>query len=161
MILMKIARGRELLTPEQRLTIMQIPEDEWILVTYFTFSKRDLEIINRRRREENRLGFAVQLAVLRYPGWPYTHIKSIPDSVIHYISKQISATPSSLSLYPQRENTLWDHLKEIRNEYDFVSFNLKEYRMAFKYIHKLALENGDAIYLLHEVIDIIRKNKLI
>ena len=112
---MKIARGRELLTPEQRQSFMQIPEDEWILGTYFTFSKRDLEIVNKRRREENRLGFAVQVAILRYPGWPYTHIKSIPDSVIQYISKQIGASPSSLGHYPQRENTLWDHLKEIRS----------------------------------------------
>ncbi|NJP36871.1 Tn3 family transposase [Alkalicoccus luteus] len=158
---MKIARGRELLTPEQRQALMQIPEDEWVLGTYYTFSKRDLEIINKRRREENRLGFAVQLAVLRYPGWPYTHIKSISDSVVHYISKQIGATPSSLSLYPQRENTLWDHLKEIRSEYDFVSFTLKEYRMTFKHLHQLALENGDAIHLLHECIDFLRKNKII
>ncbi|MBG9550008.1 Tn3 family transposase [Cytobacillus firmus] len=158
---MKIARGRELLTPEQRQAFMQIPEDEWILGTYFTFSKRDLEIINKRRREENRLGFAVQLAVLRYPGWPYTHIKSIPDSVIQYISKQISASRSSLSYYPQRENTLWDHLKEIRSEYDFVTFTLSEYRMTFKRLHQLALENGDAIHLLHECIDFLRKNKII
>ncbi|MGE7307798.1 Tn3 family transposase [Priestia megaterium] len=158
---MKIARGRELLTPDQRLALMQIPEDEWILGTYYTFSKRDLEIINKRRREENRLGFAIQLAVLRYPGWPYTHIKSIPDSVIHYISKQIGTTPSSLSLYPQRENTLWDHLKEIRSEYDFLTFTLKEYRMTFKHLHQLALENGDAIHLLHECIDFLRKNKII
>ncbi|AST91705.1 DDE transposase [Sutcliffiella cohnii] len=158
---MKIARGRELLTPEQRQAFMQIPEDEWILGTYFTFSKRDLEIINKRRREENRLGFSVQLAILRYPGWPYTHIKSIPDSVIQYISKQISASPSSLSYYPQRENTLWDHLKEIRSEYDFVTFTLSEYRMTFKHLHQLALENGDAIHLLHECIDFLRKNKII
>ncbi|MBG9787445.1 Tn3 family transposase [Brevibacillus laterosporus] len=158
---MKIARGRELLTPEQRQALMQIPEDEWVLGTYYTFSKRDLEIINKRRREENRLGFAVQLAVLRYPGWPYTHIKNIPDSVIHYISKQIGATPSSLSLYPQRENTLWDHLKEIRSEYDFLTFTLKEYRMTFKHLHQLALENGDAIHLLHECRDFLRKNKII
>lgn len=158
---MKIARGRELLTPDQRLALMQIPEDEWVLGTYYTFSKQDLEIINKRRREENRLGFAVQLAVLRYPGWPYTHIKSIPDSVIHYITKQIGASPSSLSLYPQRENTLWDHLKEIRSEYDFVTFTLKEYRMTFKYLHQLALENGDAVHLLHECIDFLRKNKII
>ncbi|UYG98023.1 Tn3 family transposase [Cytobacillus firmus] len=158
---MKIARGRELLTPDQRLALMQIPEDEWVLGTYYTFSKRDLEIINRRRREENRLGFAVQLAVLRYPGWPYTHIKSIPDSVIHYISKQIGATPSTISLYPQRENTLWDHLKEIRSEYDFVTFTLKEYRMTFKHLHQVALENGDAIHLLHECIDFLRRNKII
>ncbi|MEK3977320.1 Tn3 family transposase [Psychrobacillus sp. FSL K6-2684] len=158
---MKFARGRELLTPEQRQALIQVPEDEWVLGTYYTFSKRDLEIINKRRREENRLGFAVQLAVLRYPGWPYTHIKNIPDSVIHYISKQINATPPSLSLYPQRENTLWDHLKEIRSEYDFVTFTLKEYRVAFKHLHQLALENGDAIHLLHECIDFLRKNKII
>ena len=158
---MKIARGRELLTPEQRQAFMQIPEDEWVLGTYFTFSKRDLEIVNKRRREENRLGFAVQLAVLRYPGWPYTHIKSIPDSVIQYISKQIGVSPSSLDHYPQRENTLWDHLKEIRSEYDFVTFTLSEYRMTFKYLHQLALENGDAIHLLHECIDFLRKNKII
>ena len=158
---MKIARGRELLTLEQRQDFMQIPEDEWILGTYFTFSKRDLEIVNKRRREENRLGFAVQLAVLRCPGWPYTHIKSIPESVIHYISKQIGATPSSISLYPQRENTLWDHLKELRSEYDFVTFTLREYRIAFKHLHQLAFENGDAIHLLHECIDFLRKNKII
>lgn len=158
---MKTARGRELLTPEQRQAFMQIPEDEWILGTYFTFSKRDLEIVNKRRREENRLGFAVQLAVLRYPGWPYTHIKSIPDSVLQYISKQIGASPSSLSHYPQRENTLWDHLKEIRSEYDFVTFTLREYRMTFKHLHQIALENGDAIHLLHECIDFLRKNKII
>lgn len=158
---MKAARSRELLTPEQRQVLMQIPEDEWVLGTYYTFSKRDLEIINKRRREENRLGFAVQLAVLRYPGWPYTHIKSIPDSVIHYISKQIGATPSSISLYPQRENTLWDHLKELRSEYDFVTFTLREYRIAFKHLHQLAFENGDAIHLLHECIDFLRKNKII
>ncbi|PEM20328.1 Tn3 family transposase [Bacillus wiedmannii] len=158
---MKIARGRELLTPEQRQALMQIPEDEWVLGTYYTFSNRDLEIINKRRREENRLGFAVQLAVLRYPGWPYTHIKNIPDSVIHYISKQISATPSSFILYPQRENTLWEHLKEIRSEYNFVTFTLKEYRMTFRHLHQLALENSDAIHLLHECIDFLRKNKII
>ncbi|WP_047981746.1 Tn3 family transposase [Ornithinibacillus contaminans] len=158
---MKIARGRELLTPDQRLALMQVPEDEWILGTYYTFSKQDLEVINKRRRVENRLGFAIQLAVLRYPGWPYTHIKSIPDSVIHYISKQIGTTPSSLSHYPQRENTLWDHLKEIRSEYDFVTFTLKEYRMTFKHLHQIALENGDAIHLLHGCIDFLRKNKII
>ncbi len=158
---MKIARGRELLTPDQRMALMQIPEDEWVMGTYYTFSKGDLEIINKRRREENRLGFAIQLAVLRYPGWPYTHIKSIPDSVIHYISKQIGTNPSSLSHYPQRENTLWDHLKEIRSEYDFVTFTLKEYRMTFKYLHQITLENGDAIHLLHECVDFLRKNKII
>lgn len=55
-------------TPEQRQALMQIPEDDRVLGTYYTFSKRDLEIINKPRREENRLEFAV----LRYPGFIHT-----------------------------------------------------------------------------------------
>lgn len=158
---MKIARGRELLTTDQRNLLMEIPEGDWIGGTYYTFSNQDLEIINKRRREENRLGFAVQMAVLRYPGWSYTHVKNIPDSVKQYIAKQIKVDPSSLSLYPQRENTLWDHLKEIRSEYGFITFTLKEYRMTFKHLYRLALENGDAIHLLHESIDFLRNNRVI
>lgn len=93
---MKIARGRELLTPEQRQALMQIPEDEWVLGTYYTFAKRDLEIINKRRREENRLGFAIQLAVLRYPGWPYTHIKT--SRIRSYIIYRNKSVPLPLRL---------------------------------------------------------------
>ncbi|EEK70337.1 Transposase for transposon Tn1546 [Bacillus mycoides] len=51
---MEMARGSELLTPEQRQAFVQISEDEWVLGTYYTFSKRDLEIINKRRRKIRR-----------------------------------------------------------------------------------------------------------
>ena len=74
---MKIARGRELLTPEQRVALMQIPEDEWVLGTYYTFSKQDLEIINKRRREENRLGFAISKA-FRNQSYIIYRNKSVP-----------------------------------------------------------------------------------
>lgn len=64
-------------------------------------------------------------------------------------------------LYPQRENTLRDHLKEIRNEYGFVTFTLKEYRITFKHLYQLALENGDTIHLLNECVKFLRENKFI
>lgn len=54
-------RGRELLTQEQRKLLMQMPCEEWELATYYTFSNQDLIIINNHRRDDNRLGFAVQL----------------------------------------------------------------------------------------------------
>lgn len=54
---MKIARGRELLTSKQRQTLMQMPEDEWVLGTYYTFAKRDLEIINKRREKKTVVRF--------------------------------------------------------------------------------------------------------
>lgn len=158
---MKITRGRELLTSDQRNVFMQIPDEDWIAGSYYTFSKEDLETINKHRRDENRLGFAIQLAVLRYPGWSFNHMKNIPASMINYIANQINVHPNSFNLYPQRENTLWEHLKEIRNEYNFVTFSFKEYRLTFKYIFKLASENEDTMYLLNECLNFLRKNKII
>lgn len=64
-----LIRGRELFNEDQRNSFMKILEDEFSIGFYYTFSKEDLEIIMKHRKEENQLGFAIQLALLRYPGW--------------------------------------------------------------------------------------------
>ncbi len=120
---MKVIRGRELLTIDQRKSFMKIPEDECIVGSYYSFSKQDLEIIKRHRKEENQLGFAVQLAVLRYPGWPYTYTENIPESVLKYIAKQINVTPKGLKVYSQRKSTSREHIREIKIEYGFFQFS--------------------------------------
>ncbi len=154
-------RGKELLSTEQRLEWMTPPNGEWELATYYTFSQHDLDIIHRHRRDYNRLGFAVQLAVLRYPGWSLTDIEEIPDFLIDYIAKQLNVDPKVYSLYARRENTLWDHLKEIREEYGFTNFTTKDYRRLLKFLYKLALENGNTVNLIREALDELRQRKII
>ena len=156
-----ISRGRELFTLEQRKIFMKIAEDECSIGAYYTLSTQDIQIINNRRRPENKIGFAIQLCVLRYPGWPYTHVEDIPTTVIDYISKQINVPVESFKKYPQRENTLWEHLKEIRNEYKFILFTNDEYKLTFEYISRLALENENTLYLIIQCLDFLRKNKII
>src|SRR3546814_9584875 len=39
------------------------------LIRYYTFNDSDLSLIRQRRGDANRLGFAVQLCLLRYPGY--------------------------------------------------------------------------------------------
>lgn len=60
------------LTPEQRHALIQIPADlsDREIARHYTFSRDDLDLINQRRRHQNRLGFAVQLAVLSFPDGP-------------------------------------------------------------------------------------------
>src|SRR6266702_3806194 len=60
------------LTPEQRHTLTQIPADlsDREIARYYTFTQKDLDLFHQRRRRHNLLGFAVQLAVLRFPGRP-------------------------------------------------------------------------------------------
>lgn len=155
-------RGKELLTAEQRIEFMQIPSaSDWDLGTYYTFSDHDLDIINNHRRDHNRLGFAVQLAVLRYPGWSLSDLNDIPESVIGYIAKQIGVESNVFSLYAQREPTRREHMEEIRNAYGYRNFTIREYRMLSQSLFSIALGNGNATYLIQSAIDDLRKQKII
>ncbi len=64
-------------------------------------------------------------------------------------------------MYARRENTLWDHLKEIREEYEFTTFTTNDYRRVLKYLFYLALENGNAVHLIHSALDELRRSKII
>lgn len=155
-------RGKELLTADQRKELMQIPsESDWDLGTYYTFSQHDLDIINNHRRDHNRLGFAVQLAVLRFPGWSLTDVKTIPETVLRYIANQVGVNPDVFPLYAQREPTRREHMEEIRQAYGYRNFTLREYRTISQIMLKYALENGNSIYLLRAAIDELRKQRII
>lgn len=154
-------RGRELLTKEQRNNFMKFPEDEWTIGSYYTFSKYDLEIIKKHRKEENQLGFAIQLASLRYPGWPYILNKNIPETILKYIANQIGSVPRALKYYSLREGTYREHIKEIKDIYRYISFSQNEHTILSKHITNLALENDDTLFLIDKSICFLRENKII
>ena len=59
---------RHILTERQRAALLDLPTDEQSLLQHYTLADDDLEYIRERRRPENRMGFALQLCALRYPG---------------------------------------------------------------------------------------------
>ncbi|EOO60131.1 hypothetical protein IKE_06018 [Bacillus cereus VD196] len=44
--------------------------DERELIRCYTLSDEELQIINQQRGDYNRLGFAIQISYLRFPGRP-------------------------------------------------------------------------------------------
>lgn len=155
------ARGRELLTKDQRASFMKFPDSDEIIGSYYTFSNEDIKIIKSHRKEENQLGFAVQLAIIRYPGWSYTSFKNIPDEIIKYIAKQISASPRALKNYAKRENTIWNHIKEIRKIYGFTLFSDEIQERTKTHLIGCALENDDKLFLIYTCICYLRDNRVI
>jgi len=85
-----VATPEILLTEDQRLEFTQIPQNisEYEIVKYYTFSTYDIGIINKHRRDYNRLGFAIQLALLRNPGWSLISINNILLKYIKIKSEQ-------------------------------------------------------------------------
>ena len=59
---------RYILTASERAGLVAIPTDETELIRLYTLSEQDLSVIKQRRGDANRLGFAVLLCWLRYPG---------------------------------------------------------------------------------------------
>jgi hypothetical protein len=74
---------RELLSPAQRLPFTTFPTlAERDLARYDTRSADDVAIINRHRRPHHRLGFAVQLASLLFPGRPLQPEETVTLAVV-------------------------------------------------------------------------------
>ncbi len=125
------------------------------------FRPIDIDIINKHRRDYNRLGFAVQLSLLRNPGWSLISINNIPESVLAYISEQIKVSPKELELYAQRENTRLEHLQEIRELYGFKNYTDQHTQCLIQTLLPYAIENDNVINLIKLSINEIRRQKVI
>ena len=156
-------RARELLTSEQRLEFMSIPDhiSDYDLGSHFTLSPMDIEIIKRHRRDSNRLGFALQLCVLRFPGCTLSDVHNVPNRVVDYIAKQLDIDSEELKSYAGREQTKHEHLDEIRREFGFRNFTVHDYRQISKFLLQHAMENGNVEYLIHSTLEELRKQKVI
>lgn len=69
---------RTILTERQRAARFNLPSNEAALLRHYTLADDDIEHIRARRRSQNRLGFALQLCVFRYPGRLLTAEDVIP-----------------------------------------------------------------------------------
>ena len=72
-----------------------------------------------KRREHNRLGFAMQLCLLRYPGWPLRVEEQPPSNLLEFVAQQIDADPDEFGDYAAREPTRHEHQGILAREYGF------------------------------------------
>jgi len=104
---------REIFSPAQRLELVAIPEDEGELIRLYSFSPQDLAIIRQRRGDANRLGFAVQLCSIRYPGLVIGQNDSPDPRMLAMISRQLMIDPGLWAKYAGRDQTRREHLQAI------------------------------------------------
>ena len=96
---------RHILSPQSRVALFDPPTDPAAIVRHYTFSPEDMGLIRLRRRAPNRIGFAVNLAYLRFPGRVLGVEETPPVDMLAFIAGQIGCAPSEFSLYAQRGET--------------------------------------------------------
>jgi len=157
------SRDPLVLTAEQRAQLIGIPDDvsDRLLARYHTLTEQDLAVIHGHRRDYNKLGFAVQLCLLRFPGRTMTELRPIPPRVLSYIAAQLDLPVSIFEEYGNRENTLYEHLDEIRAVYGFRNYGWKEILMLARRLSPMAMQNHRPLPLVMKTLDFMREEKII
>ena len=78
---------RSILSTTDRASLLALPENQDDLLRFYTFDESDMALIRQRLGEANRVGFAVQLALLRYPGFALANDMELPVPIIEWIAQ--------------------------------------------------------------------------
>jgi hypothetical protein len=158
-----VANTPRLLSAEQRAAFARVPPNlpERDLGRFYTLSDRDLEIINRHRRPANRLGFAVHLGLLRFPGRTLADVPEVPVRVVQYIAEQVGVDSDVFEQYGERDNTIFEHLDELRREFGFQNCGWSHLHKLGRELLPLALENDRSLPLIEAAVEQLRAQQII
>src|SRR5580693_18994 len=110
---------RQQLTEAQITALFDPPTDQRELVRHYTLSASDLAAIRRCRGDHNRLGRALMLCYLRYPG---RLLKAGERPLLLFIAEQIDALPESIEDYLAAERNRQRHVAELQDRLGFRPF---------------------------------------
>ncbi|WP_010219956.1 Tn3 family transposase [Sphingomonas sp. PAMC 26621] len=152
---------RSVLTEAQRANLLALPEDEADLVRYWTLSADDLRIVVSRRRAHNRLGFAIQLCGLRYPGRLLRPGELIPHAPLAFVGEQLGIEPQTLAEYATRGPTRYEQLDALRDVFGFRSFCRPVQAELQAWLLPVALTTTSGPALTRMLLDEVRRRRII
>jgi enamine deaminase RidA (YjgF/YER057c/UK114 family) len=152
---------QELLSPAQRAHILALPTDPVQLAECYSLSQSDLDLIGNHRGAENRLGFAVQLSLLKHPGRGWIPGEAIPDPLLRFIAAQVGTTPEQLGDYAQRDQTRREHLSELLEAYAWRTFGIHEYRALSTWLKDVARTTDQGMALIRALMAELRQRRIL
>ena len=138
---------RSLLTSAERTALLAIPLTEDEMIRHYTFSEADLVVIRQHRGGHNRLGFAVQLCVLRYPGCALSPDAQAPEALLAFVARQLRVEPDLWTQYAQRGETRREHLLELQTWLTLTPFGALHFRHFVEHLTDLARQTDRGIVL--------------
>jgi TnpA family transposase len=152
---------RLVLSATERASLLALPDTQDDLIRHYSFNESDWALIRQRRGDANRLGFAVQLCLLRYPGYALAPDGAISESVIHWIASQIKTDPGAWRKYGERDETRREHFQELRGYLGVSAFGLSDFRFLVKTLADLAMQTDKGVVLAAHALEALRQRKVI
>ncbi len=152
---------RSILSAFERDSLLAIPDARDELIRHYTFNDTDLAVIRQRRGPTNRLGFAVQLCYLRFPGV----MLGVEDEpfvpLLRMVATQLKVLPQMWAGYGRREQTRREHLVELQSVFGFQTFTTRHYRPTVHALAELALQTDKGIVLATALVENLRRQRIL
>jgi TnpA family transposase len=152
---------RSILSTAERESLLAPPDNQNDLIRHYTFSESDPSVIHRHRGAANRLGFAVQLCYMRYPGVILGAEERPFSPLLHLVAAQLKASPDSWAEYAQRDQTRREHLVELQAIFGFRPFTMQHHRPALHGLDDLAWQTDKGIVLAGALIGSLRRQLIL
>lgn len=152
---------RSTLSAMEREQLLALPEMSEEFIRQYTFSEADLSLIHQHRGAANRLGFAVQLCYLRFPG-VVLGLEQLPTpSLLAFVATQLKLPTPEWAVYGQREQTRREHLLELQAAFGFQTFGLPHYRAAVPWLAEVALQTDKGVVLVQALMGHLRRQGIL
>jgi TnpA family transposase len=152
---------RSILSVAERQGLLALPDDPKDLIRHYTFSESDLSVIRQHRGAANRLGFAVQLCYMRYPGVILGADEQPFAPLLSLVATQLKVSPESWAAYGQRDQTRREHLVELKAVFGFQSFTMRHQSLAVHDLDDLAWQTDKGIVLASAVVGNLRRQSIL
>lgn len=152
---------RQILSESERAILLEIPASQDELIQLFAFSEKDLSMIRRHRGAANRLGFAVQLCYMRYPGIIFPVNQNPDPSLLKFVCDQLNVNQDEWENYSGRAETRREHLLAIQSAFGFKPFTMHSYKPAVEGLGTTAFQTDKGIVLAKELIEKFRSRKIL
>lgn len=152
---------RSVLSASERDSLLAPPDDETELIRYYTFSETDHALIQQRRGEANRFGFAVQLCLLRYPGTVLSRDKAIADSLIQWVAQDLWLDTAAWADYGHRDETRREYLQTLLAYLGLAPFGLSEFRALVNELTELVLQTDKGLVLASHALQALRRRRIV
>ena len=153
---------RSILSSSERDSLLALPDSKDELIRHYTFNETDLSIIRQHRGSANRLGFAVQLCYMRYPGVTLAAEAEPFRPLLLMVANQLKVPHDSWPEYGQRAETRREHLLELQTVFGFQSFTtMNHYRSAVHSLDELAWQTDKGIVLATSLVESLRQKSVL
>lgn len=111
------------MTERQRAELLALPATEQEVVRHHSLDDTDLALIAKARTPATKLGYALQLCCLRFPGRYLRRGEVLPAVMLDYIAEQVDVDAEAIAEFARRGPTRYEQLATIKRNHGFRDLN--------------------------------------